>query len=142
MPRHDGTPNLIPLNKRSKEAQREIQSKGGIAAAKKSRQNSLMAERINAAYNGKVELTEKTKLNLEKIGYDFARDGDPTAMDIMIATITANAMNGDLAAFKMLARYAQIPDIWALLEREKIEAEKEKPTEIRPIIIDERPKDG
>ena len=37
------TENLIPLNKRSKEAQREIQSKGGKAAAEKKREQVLIS---------------------------------------------------------------------------------------------------
>lgn len=126
MPRHDGTPNLVPLNKRTKEAQKEIRSKGGKACAEKRRREKQLSEVINASWNSNMVITDKTRLSLENIGYDFNKRGDPTAMDIMVATIMTKAMNGDLSAFEMLARYGLVPDIKSTLERERMDIQREQ----------------
>ena len=126
MPRHDGTDNLVPLNKRTKEEQRKITSKGGKASAAKRRREKQLSDVINASWNSNIVMTDKTRVSLEKIGYDFDARGDPTAMDIMVATIMTNAMNGDLSAFEVLARYGLVPDIKSTLERERMEIQREQ----------------
>jgi hypothetical protein len=44
MPRVTNAQNLVPLNKRSKEAQREIQSKGGKVCAEKRREKIILSQ--------------------------------------------------------------------------------------------------
>ena len=55
------TKNLIPLNKRTKKAQREIQSKGGKASAEKARERKKVSEMYAdfLAATHEIEIDEK-----------------------------------------------------------------------------------
>lgn len=131
MPRHDGTANLVPNSQRSPEEVRRNSRKGGIKSGETRRRKKQLSEVINASWNSTVAVTDKTRVSLEKIGYDFEARGDPTAMDIMIATIMSNAMNGDLNAAEFMTRYGLVPDTKAMLERERIKLQREQIKESR-----------
>ena len=43
---------------------------------------------------------------------------------MIVASITVRAINGDLAAFEMLARYGLMPDMKAELELQRLEVQR------------------
>lgn len=80
--------NLVPQNKRTKEEQREIARKGGIASGAKRRKLKTLREYVTAA------LGAKTSIN-----------GEETSIkDAMMRLLVINAVkNNDLAAIKYIA---------------------------------------
>ena len=66
MPRN-GTKNLIPMNKRTKEEQKDIARKGGIASQKKQKQNKTFKEMLRIIGDSQVKDTKLTK-QLEELG--------------------------------------------------------------------------
>lgn len=66
MPR-DGTKNLIPLNKRTKEQQKEIARKGGIASQKKQKERKTFKEQFL------ILLKENPNLQMELINAHIER---------------------------------------------------------------------
>ena len=116
--------NLIPDSKRSPEELRRIKQAGGIASGAARRRKRDMAKAIELSWQSRVPLSAEARGGLETIGYDFEKRGDPTALDMMIAAITAQAMEGDLESAEFLARYGLVPDRRAELERERLRAEQ------------------
>lgn len=82
MPR-DGTKNLIPLNKRSKEEQRKIQSMAGIKSGESRRKKRLLRDTI------------------EEILSMTSSDGK-TYQEIIVASLIKAAENGDVKAFEVV----------------------------------------
>jgi hypothetical protein len=66
MPRN-GTKNLIPMNMRTKEQQKEIARKGGIASQKKQKQNKTFKEMLRIIGDLQVQDPKLTK-QLEELG--------------------------------------------------------------------------
>lgn len=120
----DNRDNLIPMNQRSREEAVKNGRKGGKASGAARRRKRILSETINTAWNSKIEVTEKTAQSLRTIGYEIKKRGDPTAMDMIVASITVRAINGDLAAFEMLARYGLMPDMKAELELQRLEVQR------------------
>ena len=149
--------NLIPDSKRSPEELRRIKQAGGIASGAARRRKRDMARAIELSWGSRVPISAETRGSLEALGYDFDARGDPTALDMMVAAITARAMEGDLDAAEFLARYGLVPDRRAELERERLRAEqklereklaieREKlaagaPDADRPVVLLCRPED-
>lgn len=84
------TKNLIPLNKRTKKAQREIQSKGGKASAEKARErkkiSEIYAEFLSSEFD--IEIDDiKEKMTGEKLlGETIKRvmlKGDSASVSLM-----------------------------------------------------------
>lgn len=95
MPRHDGTPNLIPFAQRSEEEQKQIRSMGGKASQAKQRRRKTQAEIIRQIMD--LTLTpEEGAEKLEALGLD------PTwATDANLA-VMQKARKGDVEAIRYL----------------------------------------
>lgn len=123
--------NLVSLANRSPEERRAIARKGKAASdqakVRKRETRALIRELLAAP----VEIPAKTKKALRKLGYD----GDaPTVELLEIIAIANQAMAGDLASAKFLYDYAQVPDLRAQLERERLEAAREQAS--KPASMD------
>lgn len=90
--------NLIPLNKKSKEAQRRIQSKGGKARQKK------LAERKKAkeAMQMLLDLQETDTAIRAKMGMLGISDEDMTNQSVMLVSLMRRAQKGDAQAVKLV----------------------------------------
>lgn len=90
--------NLIPLNKRTKEAQREIQSMGGTASARARRKRKSLKESMNAL----LEMTPASKRDFNKL----VRAGIPLEnidnSQLIVLALFNQAKSGDVAAIKEL----------------------------------------
>ena len=83
MPR-DGTKNLIPQNRRTKDEQKTIARKGGVASGKARREKRLMSQ-IFAE-----RLSDGLDSDIEKVLPKIIRKGGPAAVSLMkiIAEVT------------------------------------------------------
>ena len=95
MPRHDGTPNLIPFAQRPEEEQKRIRSMGGKASQAKQKRRKTQAEIIRQIMD--LTLTpEEGAEKLEALGLD------PTwATDANLA-VMQKARKGDVEAIRYL----------------------------------------
>lgn len=125
--------NLIPNMDKTPEKRIEQARKAGKASGVARRRKSQMSKSINLMLNGVIEITDKTKESLANIGYDIDKRGNPTALDMMIASIAARAISGDLNAAEFLARYGLIPDIKTSLEMERLDIQRETYAAIQDI---------
>jgi len=90
--------NLIPLNERSKEAQREIQSKGGKAAAVSSRRRKALKESMDMLLS--MPISDKRKLlKAARMGFE-GENADNSAL--VVIALFNKAISGDVAAIKEL----------------------------------------
>ena len=117
--------NLKPNARRTPEQLREMGSKGG----KKSAEARARARTTKAIIKEVLALTPTLKKTsrdaLKKAGYDIEAQGLPTVETIIHIAIANQAMQGDLASARMLFDYAQVPDLKATLEKERIKAIKD-----------------
>ena len=93
--------NLIPLNQRTKEQQREIQSAGGKARAERARERKAMKETAETVLSmpmgkGKVKSIEDIKSYLELKGKNL------TVQETIILKQVEKAIKGDLKAAEFL----------------------------------------
>lgn len=91
--------NLIPLNERTKEEQREITRKGGIASGKARKRKKQMHELVSIMLDSKP--TEKQAAALMKNFPDLEGE-DLTIASSMVAGQIKSAMNGNTKAFLAL----------------------------------------
>lgn len=123
--RNKGAANLTPNKDRTPEALSDMGARGG----KKSGEARRRKRETKALLKELLALTPKcSKATLAKIarmGYDVETMGGPTVETLIQLSIANNAIAGDLAAAKFLYDYAQIPDIKATLERERLKAQAE-----------------
>ena len=117
--------NLIPLDRRDAEDRRRIASEGGKKSGEARRKRKATKDLIRAVLSMNVDTTRKAKNALKKLGYDVDKEGAPSVELLMQINIANRAMAGDIACAKFLYDYAQIPDIKAQLERERMQAIKE-----------------
>lgn len=94
-----GHENLIPLNQRSKEVQREIQEKGRQANKEKWAEKKSMQDRAKALMDLPADPT--LARNMSKIGVPV----DDMA-DAMLAGLAKSALRGDVRAFEKIMEYA------------------------------------
>ena len=90
--------NLVPLNKRTTSAQREIQSKGGKAAALSNRRRKALKESMDILLS--MPISDKRRLS--KAGrYGFAGpDADNSLLVVM--ALFEKAISGDVPAIREL----------------------------------------
>jgi len=93
-----GQENLIPLNKRSKEQQRQIQKKGGKARAKQMKQEKTFREIAKAIMPSVVESEE-----MRAIARSFGLSEDVNVKMMTVLGMIRAACNGDVKAFDRLA---------------------------------------
>lgn len=115
------------------------------AAAAKSvesrRRKRATRDMIKQVFAQSVRVAPETAQALERMGYDPEVAGVPTVEMMVILQMATQAMGGDLAAAKMLYEYAQIPDMRAQLERERITLARESRVNAedrggdRPIVV-------
>lgn len=88
-----GKENLIPLNERTKEEQREIASKGGKASGKARLRKRTMREAVNLIMNAPATPLQKDLLL--QYGID---ERDCTLMTVMMVKMVLMATEGDIKA--------------------------------------------
>lgn len=114
--------NLVPNSDRTPEQLRAMGAKGGVASGAAKRKKRATRELVRAVLALTPKTSRKTQSALVKIGYDVEADGAPTVEALIQMTIASQAMAGDLDSARFLYDYAQIPDLKAQLERERIKA--------------------
>lgn len=90
--------NLIPQNKRTKEEQREIARKGGIASGKARRKKKLIKEQLELLLSLPLK-DENAKRKLKQIGINADNLDNQMAM---IIAIWNKALKGDVQAFNSI----------------------------------------
>jgi len=93
-----GEENLIPLNKRTKEEQREIAIKGGKASGESRRKRKLLKDSMNVLLNLPVGNTRDYNA-LVKIGIPIE---DIDNSQLVVLALFNQAKKGDIAAIKEL----------------------------------------
>lgn len=107
MAKEDGYSNLKPLNTRTKEEQRKIQSMGGKASGEaRRRKASLMkcAQRVLQA-----DIPKELKPSLEKMIGEYDDDVD-TLYTLAVASTMKEAIGGNISAFRELKDIVQDMD--------------------------------
>lgn len=98
-----GHENLIPINERTKDEQRKIRKKAGIASGAARRKKKELRTRIQNALSTAVT-NPKIKSKIEKMGMD---PEDATAFDAVVASLLSEAiMCQNVKAIAMLMDYA------------------------------------
>lgn len=113
--------NLIPGDQRTHENNSRNGRKGGIASGEAKKKKKQTRDLIRMVLASPVDVsTKKGRDALHKVGYDVAEQGPPSVELLMQLQIATQAMSGDLASAKFLYDYAQVPDLRAQLERERM----------------------
>ena len=89
--------NLIPLNKRTKDDQREIQKKGGIASGKVRREKADLKKKVNQILEMDV-FSPQLKEALEEKGLNA------TNQTAIATVLLQKALKGDIRAIELLAK--------------------------------------
>lgn len=119
--------NLVPNSDRTPEQLKQMGAKGGKASGVAKRKKRATRELVRAILTLTPKASRKTQAALVKIGYDIEAEGAPTVEQLIQMSIASRAMAGDLASARFLYDYAQVPDLRATLERERIRAAKQLP---------------
>lgn len=93
--------NLIPLNHRTKEEQRKIQSAGGKARAKKARERRAMREVAESVLSMPMEKGKLKSVDDIK-NYLDTKDKNLTVQEIIILKQIEKAIEGDLKSAEFL----------------------------------------
>lgn len=104
--RYDGTDNLKPLgdSKRTKEEQREIQVKGGIASGVARRKKKSLLECARAVLE--ADIPEKQYKTIEKMVGSLEGD-ENTLFTASVAVMVNKALNGNVHAFNSIKDIVQ-----------------------------------
>ena len=89
--------NLIPLNERTKDEQREIQRKGGIASGKARREKADLKKKVNQILEMDV-FSPQLKEALEEKGLNA------TNQTAIATVLLQKALKGDMRAIELLAK--------------------------------------
>lgn len=97
---HKGTENLVPIQERSEDEQREICRKGGIESGRVRREKKLLREKLEFAMSmpmraGKVASLEDVK------SFEDAKGLNLTLEDWMLMQIARKGANGDLTIYQL-----------------------------------------
>jgi len=96
--------NLIPLNKRTKESQREIQSKGGKVSAEKRREkillSNILSEYLQKEHEVKIRDDSGAVIETSKI----------TATELVERTITTVMARGDSASASIIKTLGELTE--------------------------------
>lgn len=122
MPESEKRANLKPNSKRTPEQLKAMGAKGGRASGETRKRRKAAKDLAKLVLGLNVTTTAKTKKALKRVGYDVDAEGAPSVELLMQIAIANQAMAGDLASAKFLYDYAQVPDIHAAIERERIKA--------------------
>lgn len=113
--------NLIPVNKRTKSEQREIQKKGGIASGETRRKKKSMKQAMNTLLSLPVT-DDDNKEKLISLGID---PDDADNQMVVMATMMQKALNGNVSAAQFIASITGNVSM-SESEREKIKLEKKR----------------
>ena len=105
--------NLIPQNKRTKEEQREIARKGGIASGKARREKKTIQKILNDYLNEDIEKNPKLIKVAQQIGLT---EKDSIKSLLVISTVMRAIQNGGIVDIEKVA----------LLLGEQIESDEEE----------------
>ena len=89
--------NLIPLNERTKDEQRKIQKKGGIASGKARREKADLKKKVNEILAMDV-FSPQLKETLEEKGLSA------TNQTAVVTVLLQKALKGDMRAIELLAK--------------------------------------
>lgn len=89
--------NLVPLNERTKNEQREIQRKGGIASGAKRREKADLKKKVNQILEMDV-FSPQLKETLEEKGLSA------TNQTAVVTVLLQKALKGDMRAIELLAK--------------------------------------
>lgn len=95
-----GKDNLIPQNKRTKEEQREIARKGGIASGQARRRKANLKKALHTILVSDVSSKQLAE-TLEGLGYDRTNES------AMALAMVQKAIKGDTRAFEQVARLVE-----------------------------------
>lgn len=104
----DGHENLIPMNQRTKEQQREIATKGGIASGEARREKKQINEIVRAVLE--QQLTDVADYDYGAVPIDKA-----TVLDVLIAVHANKGLKGDTGSAKLVLDAAKGENKQALL---------------------------
>ena len=127
MPRADNSGNLTPNEKRTPEQLKQMGAKGGKASAEARKRKKATRDLARQVLAMQPKASKKTRRAIAAMGYDAEGEGEPTVELMGLCAVAKMYMAGDIVAAKFLYEYAQIPDLRATLERERIRAAKESP---------------
>lgn len=95
MVRHDGTPNLVPLNKRTKAEQKEITSKAGKASGVARRKKKSMQEALQMMLALPVQDQKAIDKIKATLGLD---DSDIDNQALMLTSMINQVLKGNVQA--------------------------------------------
>ena len=108
--------NLIPLNQRAKDVQRQIQSAGGKAKAEKDRKRKAIREFLNDFLDADASPALQAKMQV--LGVDA---GDMSNYAAMCMSLFSKAVNhSDINAFRTIMEYAGRAPLQEMRENEAI----------------------
>lgn len=125
MAKTDNQSNLKPNSQRTAEELKAMGARGGRASGETRKRRKTARELAKMVLGMNVTTTAKMKKALKKVGYDVEGEGAPSVELLMQIAIANQAMAGDLASARFLYDYAQVPDIHAALERERMKVQAE-----------------
>lgn len=151
MPR-DGTKNLIPLNKRSKEAQKKIQSMGGQASKEAARRKKSLKELTLLLLENPVvseEAKAQIKLLFPNVDTEDLTNGMAMTANILLSAITSKDLKEKVKAAEYLRDTAgQKPEtsVTGSVTVEKVfvseKEQKETLKHIKEVITGENKNEG
>lgn len=115
--------NLIPLNKRTKNEQREIAKRGGIKSGEARRKNKQIKQIVTELLQGEPD-------GIETIGL-FIPDGTTRAA-LLVGAMYDKARQGDVKAFETLMKYSgndpdqKRKDAELKIKREMLQLQKQR----------------
>ena len=95
----NGLENLIPLNRRTKEEQRKIQSQGGKASGESRRRKADFRKTLNMLLTAEIDHPEWTPF-LDSIGVDSTLEA------AVNAAMIKEALMGNVKAYEAIAKYS------------------------------------
>lgn len=117
-----GTDNLIPLNKRTKDEQREFAKKGGEASGRARRKKANLKRALEAALTTEIPAgipaTEGTRMMLEAMGLDLTYE-----QALAVSVVTKAIAKGDAYALSQIVaavhQHKTPEEVTAMRERTK-----------------------
>ena len=105
--------NLIPLNKRTKNEQREIAKKGGIKSGETRRNKKTLREELEIALAIKNEKGEEIRMTITKALIQKAINGDVKAFEVIRDTIgekptDKQEINGNASPFIVKIKHTPV----------------------------------
>lgn len=143
-----GHENLIPLNKRSKEAQRKIQSMGGKACREKNRKKKTLKELTLLLLENPVvseDAKAQIKLLFPNVDTEDLTNGMAMTANILLSAITSKDLKEKVKAAEYLRDTAgQKPETSVTVEKVFVSEKEQEETlkHIKEVITGENKNEG